>query len=277
MSPRGTTSVVWERVIGLHERVQVVRRPVGGAWSTVRTLSGTTGDADYPQVAVDAHGAATVAWERDWADGGRSAVYVVRRSASGLWSAPRLLSPEGHPGTSPSVAMNARGNTVVAWEGRQSGIPTVRAVVRRAGGRWSAVGNVSHTVRASAIAEVALDASGTATVAWSRWDGRSHRVVATRKTATGHWGPGVTVSPAGQDTTSAHVAVAAGVTIVTWEGTVVEGVRRPLGGSWGAVIPLSHGAAGSSHQLAMDAGGHTVVAWKHFDGSHDRVLVTSRD
>ena len=275
MSPHGTTYVVWERVMGVHERIQVVRKPVGGAWSTVRTLSGTIGDANYPQVAVDAQGAATVAWQRDWADGGRSAVIVVRRSGSGQWSSPRQVSPQRHPGNSPSVAMNARGDTVVAWEGRQSGIPTVQAVVRRAGGRWSAVGNVSHTVRASALAEVALDASGTATVAWSRWDGKNYRVVATRRTAGGHWGPAVTVSPAGEDTTWAHVAVAVGITTVTWEGTAIEGVRRPLGGTWGAVVPLSHGAAGSSHQLAVDAGGHTVVVWKHFDGSHDRVLVTS--
>ena len=77
MSPQGATVVVWERVLALHERIQVVRRPDGGQWSSVRTLSGTFGDAHYPDVAVDSHGRTTVVWERDWADGGRSAAFVV--------------------------------------------------------------------------------------------------------------------------------------------------------------------------------------------------------
>ena len=51
--------------------------------------------------------------------------------------------------------------------------------------------------------------------------------------------------------------------------------RRDSGGS---VISLSDGGRGDlAHQLAMDAGGHTLVVWKWFDGAHDRVMVTSRD
>ena len=41
------------------------------------------------------------------------------------------------------------------------------------------------------------------------------------------------------------------------------------------MIPLSRGAEGHYQQVAMDAGGHTVVVWKAFDGTHDRVMVTS--
>ncbi|MFZ2014235.1 MAG: hypothetical protein WAV00_10470 [Nocardioides sp.] len=244
ISPHGTTFVVWERVMGVHERIQIVRRPVAGAWSTVRTLSGTFGDANYPQVAV-AQGAATVAWERDWADGGRSAIFVVRRSASGQWSSPRQVSPEGHPGNSPSVAMNARGDTVVAWEGRQSGIPTVQAVEPRRSRGAGGTGRTTGSWRPGGRQQ----APG----------GRRSRCRPRVRTRRGLTSPSRPASPPS------------------------PGKGRPsreCGGrsaAPGAVIPLSHGAAGSSHQLAVYAGGHTVVAWKHFDGSHDRVLVTSRD
>ena len=71
--------------------------------------------------------------------------------------------------------------------------------------------------------------------------------------------------------------MAAGTTTVTWEGSVIEGVQRTAGGTWGSVISLSDGVEATSHQLAMDAGGHTLVVWKWFDGAHDRVMVTSRD
>jgi hypothetical protein len=275
MSPQGATLVVWERVMALHERIQAIGRPAGGHWSAVRTLSGTFGDANYPQVALDAHGRAVVGWERDWADGGRSAAFVTERSARGVWATPRMVSPTGHQGLRTAVAMNPRGDAVVAWWGRQSGIWSVQAVVRRVGGRWSPVANASHGVRASGLAGVVLDGAGNATVAWSRWDGTDHRVMATRRPTGGHWGAAVTLSPAGEDTTWVDVATAAGATSVTWENSSIEGARRPAGGAWGPVIPLSHGAEGHHQQVALDAGGHTVVVWKGFDGTHDRVWLTS--
>ena len=274
MSPRGATVVVWQKHLGRHDVIQVVRRPDGGRWSAVRTLPGSFGDAGWPQVAVDARGRATVVWERDWADGGRSAVFVARRSPRGVWSTPRQLSPTGHPGVGPLVAMNRRGDAVVTWMGRRSGIPGVQGVVRHPGGAWSKVGSVSRAVPAASLGGVALDASGTVAVAWTRWDGSAQRVRATTKPADGRWGSGTTVSPAGVDVSWSHVAVGGGVTTVTWESSVIQGVQR-TSGVWGPVIPLSGGVDGSAHQLTMDSAGQAVVVWKQFDGTVDRVMVTS--
>jgi len=274
MSPRGATVVVWQKRIAGHDRVQVVRRPDAGRWSAVRTLPGSLGDASRPQVAVDARARATVAWERDWADGGRSAVLVVRQSAQGVTTSPRQLSPAGHPGVGPLVAMNRRGDAVVTWMGRRAGIPAVQGVVRPSGGSWSRVATVSHAVRASSLGGVALDPAGTATVAWTRWDSGSYRVRVTTKPADGRWGSGTTVSPAEVSVTWVHLAVGGGTTTVTWENAAIEGVQRTSGG-WGPVLPLSGGAGGSAHQVAVDAAGHTVVVWKQFDETVDRVMVTS--
>jgi hypothetical protein len=274
MTRFGTTVVVWQKRIARHDRIQVVRRPDGGAWSKVRTLSGAFGDAGGPQVAVDAHGAATVVWERLWADGQNSAA-VVSRGKHGVWTRPRVLSPRGRPGVGPHVTMNAGGDTVVAWTGRQSGSRAIQAVVRRAGGTWSGVSNVSRATRVVLLGDVAVDATGHATLAWHRWEGGLERVFVTSGRMNGHWGLAVPVSPLGEDATWAHVSVGAGTTTVTWETSVIEGVQRTPGNAWGPVIALSNGLDASSQQLAMDTGGHAVVVWKQFDGTHDRVMVSS--
>lgn len=275
MTRSGTVVVVWQKRVARHDRIQVVRRPDGGQWSQMRTLSGTFGDATRPRVAVDARGAATVVWERDWADGQRSAA-VVSRGSHGVWAPPRVVSPARHPGVGPDVAMNARGDTVVAWWGSHAGRKAVQAVVRPAGGAWRGISSVSHALRASGFGDLALDATGHATVAWQRWDGSVYRVLVTTGRMNGHWGPPSTVSSAGVDTTWPHVAVGAGTTTVTWEGTVVQGVQRPWGGVWGPVVPLSNDVEASSQQLAADAAGHVVVVWKQYDGAHDRVMVSSQ-
>jgi hypothetical protein len=90
----------------------------------------------------------------------------------------------------------------------------------------------------------------------------------------GHGGLAVPVPPLGEDATWAHVSVGAGTTTVTWETSVIEGVQRTQG-TRGSGVALSNGLDASSQQPARDAGGHAVVVWRQFDGTHDRVMVSS--
>jgi len=274
MSPAGAVFVTWQQRLRGHDRAVVVRRPVGGPWLSPRTLSGSFGDAAWPQVAVDARGDATVVWERDWADGGRSAALVVRRSAGGRWTTPMELSLAGQPGGGPLVAMDPGGDTLVAWMGRQAGHGAVQAVVRPAHRTWGDVALVSPGTRASALGDVALAASGSAVVVWHRWDDSTIRVAAAVRPAGGRWLTPTTLSAPGADAWYPHVVVGGGLTTVTWESTTIEGARL-AGGTWGNVLDLSDGASGEVQQVASNAVGEVVVVWKHFDGTHDRVMVTA--
>jgi len=88
-------------------------------------------------------------------------------------------------------------------------------------------------------------------------------------------GAPVTVSPAGTDSLYPNVAMGGDSTAtVVWTNSVVQSRQRPLNRPWGATLALSDGAPGSNAQVALDADGGTVVVWKHFDGTDDRVVVT---
>ena len=274
MSPSGAAVVVWQQHLGGHDRAVVVRRPAGGPWSSPRTLSGSFGDAAWPQVALDAHGNATVVWERDWADGGRSAALVVRRPAGGRWTAPMRLSAAGQPGSGPVVAMDPSGDTLVAWMGRHAGHGAVEAVLRPAHRTWGEAARVSGVSRAGALGDVAMAPSGTAVVVWHRWGGSHSRAAATIRPAGRQWQTPATLSEPGVDALYPHVVVGGGVTTVTWETTTIEGARLQ-GGSWGGVMDLSAGTPGEAQQVASNAAGDVLVVWKHFEGTHDRVMVTS--
>lgn len=273
MSPAGAVFVTWQQHLGGRDRAVLARRPVGGPWLPPRILSGSLGDVFRPQVAVDARGDATVVWERDWADGGRSAAFVVRRSAGGTWTAPLRLGPAGQPGSEPLVAMDARGDTLVAWTGRRAGHAAVQVVTRRAHRDWGDPAVVSGGTRVSAMGDVVLAASGAAVVTWHRWDGGHVRVAAATRPVGGPWKAPVTLSEPGADASYPHVAIGGGVTTVTWESTTVEGVQL-AGSTWGGVLDLSSGMPGQVQQVASNASAHVVVVWKQFDGTHNRVMVT---
>jgi hypothetical protein len=70
--------------------------------------------------------------------------------------------------------------------------------------------------------------------------------------------------------------MAGGAATITWEtGDEVQGRQRPASGPWTVAQTLSGGAEGFDTDVAMDASGQAVVAWKWFNGTRDRIVVTS--
>ena len=107
--------------------------PLGPEFRVNASIPADHPGLDYPVVAVDADGDFVVAWHADYG----SAVYTRRYSASGSarGAAFRVDTGAGGDNTNPSVAMDADGDFVVAWEGTGSagGIISAR--------RYSAAGN----------------------------------------------------------------------------------------------------------------------------------------
>ena len=120
---------------------------------------------------------------------------------------------------------------------------------------------------------MAIDAQGTATVAWTRYVGANHYVVqsATRP-AGGTWQAPVEVADAGEGGGSLQLAVApTGDAVATWVGATsaggyawfVQAAARTAGGTWQAPANVSgsifHGYANPT--VAMDAHGTATVIW----------------
>jgi hypothetical protein len=129
----------------------------------------TTGDQLAPAVALDARGNFVVAWEslRDDAVEIRARRFNAAGAARGDESA---VNPEtAGDQFSPSVAMNARGNYVVAWHGKvDDGSYEIRARTFAAGGaaRGAEFAVNTSTAGTQKSAAVAMAAGGDFVVTW---------------------------------------------------------------------------------------------------------------
>ncbi len=83
----------------------------------------TTNDQQYPSVAMDASGNFVIAWHSDGQDGDGLGVYAQRYDSAGnpVGAEFRVNTYTTSAQGSPSVAMNADGNFVIAWESWQDG------------------------------------------------------------------------------------------------------------------------------------------------------------
>ena len=151
---------------------------------------------------------------------------------------PRNLSANGADAVIPSVATDAKGNTVVAWAQARGSDWTIQAVYRPAGGSWGLPRGLSMPANHVASPQVAI--AGTNVVAvWERFDGKNLIAqTADRDPKTGTWGIPTSLSAGGRDAQAPRIAIdARGDTAAVWasvglQGWTIQAAYRPGGGSW---------------------------------------------
>jgi hypothetical protein len=223
-----------------------------------------------------------------------SAAFAASAQAAS-WQAPVRVSAVGEKAyLSPRVAMDANGDTIVAWLRVTSfnTCPcTVRAAYRPAGGSFGAPVDVSPQMPASSSAEqvfVAMDAAGEAIVAWNGGQDPANSSLydsayAAIKPPGGSFGaPELLVQPSGTnmfgvlltqlavDGAGDAIAGISGEQAYTGAGgstgdqtIAAEVVRRPAGGAFDSARPqiLSDGQhTADLRALAMSPDGKAVVA-----------------
>ena len=167
----GEAVAVWQG-----EGLLAARRAADGTWSTPERIA-RPGRYSYsgPEVALDAAGNALVAVRAfDLETYNYRVMTVALRPGAARWDQPVWLSPkgptEGPPGPSagdPSLAMNARGDAVVAWSQTVGGRPRALARLRPAGRlAWRPLEAVSGREGKVNAVEAAVDADGMPTAAW---------------------------------------------------------------------------------------------------------------
>jgi PKD repeat protein len=270
MGSDGGAAVAWLGV-GAGNVVQVATRPPLGGFSPTLDLS-PAGENRAPQVAEDAAGDATVVWWRL----GSSIPVEAATVTDGMPSAPLTLSPAGKEAFFPAVAMNDRGDTIVAWASREGSATIVQAAFRPAGGSFGAAVDISASGVSIESPRVAIDGAGDATVVWDRSNG-PHEVVeeATRSAATGTFSKAVVLSNEAEPAIRPFAAMnAEGDTAVTWtasNGTVelAQVAVRPAGGTFDKAVSVSaEGGDAAFPQVALDGRGDPSVVWTlEFGGS----------
>ena len=276
MNGGGDAVVAWQRASGTGFFAQASLRDAGTNFSTPLEL----GPAGFevlgpPQAAIDGAGNAIVVWQRVRRHGHEhGVVQAAIRPAGGAFGAPVALSATGSGAVHPQVAMNAAGDAVVAWEQHVNQTMVVQAVVRPAGGSFSAP-----------VRSLRRGPHGPAAARRARRRRQRHGRVDADGPG-GHDGPGR--DPAGRRcvlggrrpvaaraTRAAGRSrrTASGETVAVWTHvdagghTIVQASTRPPGGAFSAPADLS--AAGQNAidpHVAIDAAGNALAIWSRFDG-----------
>jgi PKD repeat protein len=260
MGSDGGAAVTW---LGPGDVVQVATRLPLGGFSSPLDLS-SAGENRAPQVAEDAAGDVTVVW---YTFG--SFLVEAATVTDGMPSAPVTLSATGKKALLPTVAMNDRGDTVVAWTHGEGSDGVVQASFRPAGGSFGAPVNLSTGGESASAPRVAIDDAGDATVVWDRYNG-VHELVeeATRPAASGSFSKAAVLSNEAESAIQPFVAMnAEGDTAVTWAASngaaqVVQVAVRPAGGTFDKAVSVSDEAANAAFpQVALDGRGDPGVVW----------------
>jgi hypothetical protein len=279
----GNAVVVWQQPDGftLNTIVQAAIRPAGGPFGEPVTLSATGTVSVHPQVAVNAAGAAIVAWEH--VAGQEVVIQATVRPAGGSFAAAVDVSAAGLQGEPPGVAMDNAGNATVVWTQTSAAGSTAQAATWPAGGpAFSAPVDLSATGEVSSP-QVATNATGETVAVWEHVDTNTRFVQAAIRPAGGGFSPPADLSLFGGDAIAPQVAIDAdGNAVAVWarfDGAtrVVQIGTRPRDGTFGLPGTLSlAGGEARAPQVAVSPGGDIVVAWQRSDGANTIVQAVAR-
>jgi hypothetical protein len=280
VDPSGNGIFVWQAFDGAHTSIQArTATPAGALLSVIQQLSDSTQNAAQPQVAVDGSGNALFVWKRLDGSSGTTCCYRIearRRAADGTLGPVELLSPAGQNADSPQLAMNASGNSVIAWTRSDGTNIRIEAVARDSAGVLSAVQQLSPAGRNASEPQDAIDANGNATFTWTRSDGTNNRIEEVTRKAAGTLTTVKQLSPVGQNASQPEVGVRAstGDAVFVWmrfDGTknrIQTRAKQFSNDALSTVATLSVGGQNASQpEIAVDPNGIAIYSWTRFDGS----------
>lgn len=164
----GAGYAVWEKYNGGDSDAMAAHFVSGAGWGSAVVVDEDRPYAETPQVALDAHGNAFVAWAQNDKNISRRSIGVNRYdSALGAWTGRVWLNGGSDAyDTTPALVADAAGNAAVAWtEG--FGVYALYSSRYTVGTGWSAVVRVSDDPAGGVTEQsVALDPHGKAVVAW---------------------------------------------------------------------------------------------------------------
>lgn len=166
IDPAGEAVAVW-----LHRQsvavavVESSAHPLGGQWSPPAPLSTVGGDADVPDVAIDANGGATAVWSQ--IANPNATVESASRAAGGAWSPARPLSPPENL-LLPQIESNSSGEAVALWSQLTASGLVPEAATRSASGDWSTPIALSEPGVSQQPPHAAIDLAGEAIAIWGR-------------------------------------------------------------------------------------------------------------
>jgi hypothetical protein len=166
MNERGDAVAVWPGPGGLYSATLPASSSM---WQPAVPISAN--EAEHPHVAIDAQGDAVATWES--ISGETNTVQAAVKPAEGAWEAPTNLSEpveysHGYPPLYPSLAIDAKGSAVAAWDGIRSpmGEGVQAAVLPAISASWQASVRVAETEGLLVRPLVSMEEKGNGMATW---------------------------------------------------------------------------------------------------------------
>ena len=267
----------------------------GGGWGAPVQLSANALDL---QIGVAAAGNAIAVWRGRPSFGGATAVVANRFTPGSGWDEFAFNISRNHSGAQwgPRMAMDAAGNTLVAWSGCTDFCDDV--LVNRYSvsfGWWEGVQVLfSDSVAVSYTPAVAINDAGDALVAWRQSDIYPNTSLWAQRYSQGAWqgaegvhpGPGDDPGPFGDPSAAID---AAGNAIVAWGARFVDQAvpsvpdlfasRYVVGMGWEAAMVIeANGVLGNAlfPEVKYGADGGAMLVWADGHSAFDRDIVAIR-
>ena len=236
----------------------------------------------FPAVKITTTGFATAVWTDE------NGVWTADRPAAAKWQPAQLLISGV---SSPIFVMNARGDAAIAWTvgGPSSSSSTVMAVLRPAGGTWTAQQTIASGVHVAAN-HAGIGANGAAIVTWETYDAFCNEEVCTlsnfvlhasrQNAGTGVWVDSGSLMGPDDNSHDARVALdsagAAMLVATSGEGAYTSATQGNSGGTWRAFQDIVNPEAITiTSDLASDTAGHVTLVYELIGFSTSQAFVTS--
>ena len=168
MNADGKAMVVWEQEDGLRTDIRA-RYYNGTIWGSAQLIeSDDTGDADFPQIAMDADGNAVAVWEQS--DGIRTNIWT--NFFDGIsWSTAELIETvNAGDAEAPQIAMDTDGNAIAVWNQYDGTRDDIWANTYD-GTAWGTAELIETGTGAAVLPRIAMNDDGNGIAVWEQSDG----------------------------------------------------------------------------------------------------------
>lgn len=177
MDANGNAMAVWQQYgEGGDSRwnIWTNRYEVGKGWGMAELIeTSDAGDAESPQMAVDADGNVVAVWRQNNRVGGPCKIYVNHYVVGVGWGAAMPINTGSiRCPMSPQISVDANGNAMLVWRQTDVRYKNIWASRYEAGIGWGAAELIETNDAGNAgNHQIAVDASGNAVAVWQQYDG----------------------------------------------------------------------------------------------------------
>ena len=278
----GNSVALWEEIT-TQEQLWSRSKSSTGNWGGVTKVSpALQTNLIFPAIKISTTGFATAVWTDE------NGVWTADRPAAAKWEPAQLLIPLV---SNPIFVMNARGDAAVAWTvgSASSSSSTVMAVVRPAGGEWTAQQTIASGVHVAAN-HAGIGANGAVIVTWETFDAFCNQEICTESDFVLHasrqnegssaWVDSGSLLGPDDNSHDARVALdsagAAMLVATNGAGAYTSATQSNAGGTWGAFKNIVNPQVITiTSDLASDNAGHVTLVYETIGLSTSQALVTS--